>query len=74
MMVNGGAALALPDRVPLPVFWMTKARSRVDPTATDPYACEVGVTDIVGTAQLLGAVAGTVVELIVPPPLRCAST
>ena len=58
--MNGVAALALPDRVPLPVFCTTKGRSSVEPTATDPYACEAGVTEIAGTEQVVGAVALTV--------------
>jgi hypothetical protein len=74
MMLNGAATLAVPDRVPLPVFCTVKERSSKEPTATDPYACEVGVTDIAGTEQLVGAVAVTVLELSVPPLLRCART
>ena len=48
MIEKGALVLALPTRVPVPVFDTLNVRSNVDPRTTGPYASELGVTPITG--------------------------
>ena len=73
-MLKGAGTLAVPERVPVPVFCTVKDRSEVDCTATDPKSRVEGVTVIAGTAGI-EMVKAFERELLCPPSLAlCAAT
>ena len=65
-MENGEDTLAVPLKVPPPVFWTVKLLSKLVPVSIDPKSWLDGVTDSVGGAYALPLTG----RLAPPPPVN----
>jgi hypothetical protein len=65
-MLKGAATVAVPVRVPPPVFCTVKFCVEDEPTVTEPKAAVVGVTEIAGGVGVV-PVPVTVSEAPAPP-------